>query len=187
VHVSWASGDWSSICCWHARLLSVLIVPVSALPLLPLLTCLSLLSLPRQANRSVRNVYKLHSVLVHSGGVHGGHYYAYVRPDGKQWLKFDDTAVTLEDDARVGRQCGCVCWWGVCVGGGGRGGVKQGGKGKGRVQAGGCGNLSVQACLLGVCAHAGVVVEGQWQDPEWHADLGVERGWARVSGPREVR
>lgn len=46
-------------------------------------------------------MYKLHSVLVHSGGVHGGHYYAYIRPDGKQWLKFDDTAVTLEDDARV--------------------------------------------------------------------------------------
>ena len=23
-----------------------------------------------------RNTYKLHSVLVHSGGVHGGHYYA---------------------------------------------------------------------------------------------------------------
>ncbi|KAG2434916.1 hypothetical protein HYH02_012114 [Chlamydomonas schloesseri] len=41
-----------------------------------------------------RNTYKLHSVLVHSGGVHGGHYYAYIRPDGKQWLKFDDDRVT---------------------------------------------------------------------------------------------
>jgi ubiquitin carboxyl-terminal hydrolase 7 len=49
----------------------------------------------------VRNKYKLHSVLVHSGGVHGGHYYAYIRPDGKNWLKFDDTAVTCEDDCKA--------------------------------------------------------------------------------------
>jgi hypothetical protein len=44
----------------------------------------------------VRNLYKLHSVLVHSGGVHGGHYYAFIRPDGKQWVKFDDDTVTLQ-------------------------------------------------------------------------------------------
>jgi hypothetical protein len=54
-----------------------------------------------QADRSVRNLYKLHSVLVHSGGVHGGHYYAYIRPDGKTWLKFDDTAVTIEDGSKA--------------------------------------------------------------------------------------
>lgn len=46
-----------------------------------------------EADRSVRNLYKLHSVLVHSGGVHGGHYYAYIRPASKQWLKFDDEKV----------------------------------------------------------------------------------------------
>lgn len=48
------------------------------------------------ADRSVRNLYRLHSVLVHSGGVHGGHYYAYIRPttSGK-WLKFDDEKVGL--------------------------------------------------------------------------------------------
>lgn len=28
------------------------------------------------ADRSTRNLYRLHSVLVHSGGVHGGHYFA---------------------------------------------------------------------------------------------------------------
>lgn len=34
-------------------------------------------------------------VLVHSGDVHGGHYYAYVRPTTKtQWFKFDDERVT---------------------------------------------------------------------------------------------
>lgn len=31
------------------------------------------------ADKSVRNLYHLHSVLVHSGGVHGGHYYAFIR------------------------------------------------------------------------------------------------------------
>ncbi|KAK9910705.1 hypothetical protein M0R45_034656 [Rubus argutus] len=33
-----------------------------------------------EADRSVCNLYLLHSVLVHSGGVHGGHYYASIRP-----------------------------------------------------------------------------------------------------------
>ena len=49
--------------------------------------------LSENADRSVRNLYKLHSVLVHSGGVHGGHYYAFIRPDGTRWLKFDDERV----------------------------------------------------------------------------------------------
>jgi ubiquitin carboxyl-terminal hydrolase 7 len=42
--------------------------------------------------------YCLHSVLVHSGGAHGGHYYAFVRPAGPggAWLKFDDERVTKE-------------------------------------------------------------------------------------------
>lgn len=47
----------------------------------------------KNADRTVRNKYKLHSVLVHSGGVHGGHYYAFIRPDGENWLKFDDEKV----------------------------------------------------------------------------------------------
>ena len=49
--------------------------------------------LAADADRGVRNQYRLHSVLVHSGGVHGGHYYAFIRPDGRQWLKFDDDKV----------------------------------------------------------------------------------------------
>lgn len=50
--------------------------------------------LSEEADRAVRNLYRLHSVLVHSGGPHGGHYYAYVRPLRKsQWLKFDDERV----------------------------------------------------------------------------------------------
>ncbi|KAL6518676.1 ubiquitin carboxyl-terminal hydrolase 13 [Orobanche hederae] len=50
------------------------------------------------ADRTVRNLYTLHSVLVHSGGVHGGHYYAFIRPTlSSQWYKFDDERVTKED------------------------------------------------------------------------------------------
>ena len=49
-----------------------------------------------EADRAVRNVYRLHSVLVHSGGPNGGHYYAYIRPLGndQQWYRFDDERVT---------------------------------------------------------------------------------------------
>ncbi|KAL0008200.1 hypothetical protein SO802_009702 [Lithocarpus litseifolius] len=54
------------------------------------------------ADKNVRNLYILHSVLVHSGGVHGGHYYAYIRPTlSDQWFKFDDEQVTKEDVKRA--------------------------------------------------------------------------------------
>ncbi|XP_056171640.1 ubiquitin C-terminal hydrolase 12-like isoform X2 [Syzygium oleosum] len=54
------------------------------------------------ADSSVRNLYSLHSVLVHSGGVHGGHYYAFIRPTlSDQWFKFDDERVTKEDTKRA--------------------------------------------------------------------------------------
>ncbi|CAN0460917.1 unnamed protein product, partial [Discosporangium mesarthrocarpum] len=43
------------------------------------------------------NRYVLHSVLVHSGDVHGGHYYAYIRPSGTvgggQWCCYNDEHV----------------------------------------------------------------------------------------------
>ncbi|XP_064961980.1 ubiquitin C-terminal hydrolase 12 isoform X2 [Musa acuminata AAA Group] len=55
-----------------------------------------------EADRRVRNLYTLHSVLVHSGGVHGGHYYAFIRPTlSDQWFKFDDERVTKEDAKRA--------------------------------------------------------------------------------------
>ncbi|KAJ6727514.1 UBIQUITIN-SPECIFIC PROTEASE 12-RELATED [Salix purpurea] len=62
-----------------------------------------------EADRSVRNLYTLHSVLVHSGGVHGGHYYAYIRPTLSDQcfelmacrFKFDDERVTKEDIKRA--------------------------------------------------------------------------------------
>ncbi|KAI3952853.1 hypothetical protein MKW92_019982 [Papaver armeniacum] len=43
------------------------------------------------ADKSVRNLYTLQAVLVHSGGGHGGHYYAFIRPTiSEQWFKFND-------------------------------------------------------------------------------------------------
>ncbi|KAL5701003.1 ubiquitinyl hydrolase 1 [Ranunculus cassubicifolius] len=50
------------------------------------------------SDRGVRNLYTLHSVLVHRGGVSGGHYYAFIKPSlSDQWFKFNDTNVTKED------------------------------------------------------------------------------------------
>ncbi|KAI3902886.1 hypothetical protein MKX01_040113 [Papaver californicum] len=50
------------------------------------------------ADKSVRNLYTLHAILVHSGGGHGGHYYVFIIPRlAEQWLKFNDEGVTKED------------------------------------------------------------------------------------------
>ena len=57
--------------------------------------------LTASSDRSVRNLYKLHSVLVHSGGPHGGHYFAYIRPSGDKWFKFDDEMVREETEKRA--------------------------------------------------------------------------------------
>ncbi|XP_076950062.1 ubiquitin C-terminal hydrolase 12-like [Bidens hawaiensis] len=54
------------------------------------------------ADKSFRNLYTLHSVLVHSGGISDGHYYAFIRPTlSDQWFKFDDERVTKEDIRRA--------------------------------------------------------------------------------------
>ena len=58
--------------------------------------------LSENADRTVRNNYRLHSVLVHSGTINGGHYYAYCNPTGNQWLKFDDEKVLPSSRARHG-------------------------------------------------------------------------------------
>lgn len=50
-------------------------------------------------------VYVLHSVLVHVGDVHGGHYYAFIRPeplsDPSTWFKFDDETVLRADKTQA--------------------------------------------------------------------------------------
>ncbi|KAH8927853.1 cysteine proteinase [Atractiella rhizophila] len=47
-------------------------------------------------------IYDLYGVLVHSGDVHGGHYFVLIKPDidGK-WLKFDDDRVVRVTDKEV--------------------------------------------------------------------------------------
>ncbi|KAI3938553.1 hypothetical protein MKW98_016058 [Papaver atlanticum] len=54
------------------------------------------------ADKSVRNLYTLQAVLVHSGGGNGGHYYAFIKPTvSEQWFKFNDGLVTKENIKRV--------------------------------------------------------------------------------------
>ena len=54
------------------------------------------------ADRSKPWVYKLHGVLVHSGDLHGGHYFVLIKPDDDtRWLKFDDDRVTPVTDKEV--------------------------------------------------------------------------------------
>ncbi|KAG6878712.1 hypothetical protein C0993_011527 [Termitomyces sp. T159_Od127] len=58
--------------------------------------------LDSSADRSQPWVYKLHGVLVHSGDLHGGHYFALIKPDSEtRWLKFDDDRVTPVTDKEV--------------------------------------------------------------------------------------
>ncbi|KAI0318629.1 ubiquitin carboxyl-terminal hydrolase 5 [Amylostereum chailletii] len=58
--------------------------------------------LDETADRSKPWVYRLHGVLVHSGDLHGGHYFALIKPDADtRWLKFDDDRVTPVTDREV--------------------------------------------------------------------------------------
>ncbi|KZT28449.1 cysteine proteinase [Neolentinus lepideus HHB14362 ss-1] len=58
--------------------------------------------LDETADRSSPWLYKLHGVLVHSGDLHGGHYFALIKPDREtRWLKFDDDRVTPVTDREV--------------------------------------------------------------------------------------
>lgn len=58
--------------------------------------------LDESADRTESYVYKLHGVLVHSGDLHGGHYFALIKPDTEtRWLKYDDDRVTPVTDKEV--------------------------------------------------------------------------------------
>ncbi len=50
--------------------------------------------LSEDAEKSESYIYQLHSVLVHSGDLNAGHYYAYIKPtkDG-HWYRYDDDKV----------------------------------------------------------------------------------------------
>ncbi|ORY78391.1 putative ubiquitin carboxyl-terminal hydrolase 5 [Leucosporidium creatinivorum] len=58
--------------------------------------------LDEKADRSESHKYKLHGVLVHSGDVHGGHYFVLIKPsaDGR-WLRFDDDRVVPVTEREV--------------------------------------------------------------------------------------
>ncbi|KAI8384621.1 uncharacterized protein BYT42DRAFT_493907 [Radiomyces spectabilis] len=48
------------------------------------------------------NTYVLHGVLVHSGDVHGGHYFTLIKPaKDAAWLRFDDDRVTKVTEKEV--------------------------------------------------------------------------------------
>lgn len=56
-----------------------------------------------QASPRRSHVYHLHSVLVHSGDVHGGHYYVFIRPEKDvakcaNWYRFDDDQISVVDE-----------------------------------------------------------------------------------------
>lgn len=47
-------------------------------------------------------VYELYAVLVHSGAISGGHYYAYIKDlDSNKWYNFNDSTVSLIDEKTV--------------------------------------------------------------------------------------
>jgi ubiquitin carboxyl-terminal hydrolase 7 len=53
------------------------------------------LYLDKEADRSESWEYQLHGVLVHSGDLNAGHYYAFLKPDKEGWwYKYDDDKVT---------------------------------------------------------------------------------------------
>jgi len=58
--------------------------------------------LDASADRSQPWIYKLHGVFVHSGDLHGGRYWALIKPDREaRWLKFDDDRITPVTDKEV--------------------------------------------------------------------------------------
>lgn len=48
------------------------------------------------------HTYRLKSIVIHRGSLGGGHYYAYVyNQDKKRWEKYDDSSVSIVDEAAV--------------------------------------------------------------------------------------
>jgi|LauGreDrversion4_2_1035121.scaffolds.fasta_scaffold56358_2 ubiquitin carboxyl-terminal hydrolase 7 len=45
--------------------------------------------------KGVRNLYHLHSILIHRGTLGAGHYFAYIKPTTEDlWYEFNDSFVT---------------------------------------------------------------------------------------------
>jgi ubiquitin carboxyl-terminal hydrolase 7 len=85
--------------------------------------------LDESADKTANWNYRLHGVLVHSGDVHGGHYFVLIKPHPEsKWYKFDDDRVTPVTDREVSEDNfgGELIINGAVVNGGGKG---LGGKG----------------------------------------------------------
>lgn len=56
-----------------------------------------LLEFDEDRDTSIRNVYHLHSIVMHRGAVNCGHYYVFIRrsPDKDQWIEYNDEDVKL--------------------------------------------------------------------------------------------
>jgi len=46
-------------------------------------------------------VYDLYAVSNHSGGCHGGHYYAFCKNNDNNWYKYDDNVVYTLNESKV--------------------------------------------------------------------------------------
>eukprot|EP00993_Chasmostoma_nieuportense_P002947 NODE_36_length_3924_cov_21.666316_g33_i0.p1 GENE.NODE_36_length_3924_cov_21.666316_g33_i0~~NODE_36_length_3924_cov_21.666316_g33_i0.p1 ORF type:complete len:1160 (+),score=335.29 NODE_36_length_3924_cov_21.666316_g33_i0:364-3843(+) len=67
--------------------------------------CTNLIRNSSLAQAADQYTYTLHSVLVHTGGTYGGHYYAFIRPEnGPQWFKFNDSNVSVASEHQVFQQ-----------------------------------------------------------------------------------
>ncbi|KAH7649926.1 ubiquitin carboxyl terminal hydrolase domain that is fused to a MATH domain [Cryptosporidium bovis] len=54
----------------------------------------------KNGDKNSNETYILHTVVIHQGDVHSGHYYAYIRPNpDSNWYRFDDEKVTLVSSA----------------------------------------------------------------------------------------
>jgi ubiquitin C-terminal hydrolase len=70
------------------------------------------LDLSEFINSEEPHMYHLYGVLVHSGGLHGGHYYSYIRPvpptgeiSDAPWVKFDDEMVHRVGQEEALKRC----------------------------------------------------------------------------------
>ena len=58
-----------------------------------------LLEFDESSDKNIRNLYHLHSIVMHKGSVNAGHYFAYIRnsPTKDRWLEFNDEIVALRE------------------------------------------------------------------------------------------
>ena len=58
-----------------------------------------LLEFDDSSDKSIRNIYHLHSIVMHKGSVNAGHYFAYIRNCAikDKWLEFNDETVALRE------------------------------------------------------------------------------------------